>query len=137
MSLLFLKRLVQVNKRLLKFFENTISVTTVSEEKKFCLILPIKYQRARGESHHLAFMDNCPIISYTFLALSIQWVSSPSRKWKQGVSLKFHLIVLCLVWIKRTRRRGSLKFSCANPVVEISDTVAFTIPSNISDGAPQ
>ena len=86
------------------------------KKKLFCLILQIKSRSARGASHHLAFMGNCPIISHTFLALSIQWISSPpSRKWKRGVSPKFHHIVLCLVWIKRTRRQGEFKILLCNP----------------------
>ena len=93
-----------------------MNVTTVLEEKIACLILQIKSRSARRASHHLAFMGNFPIISHTFLALSIQWISSPpSRKWKHGVSSKFHLIVLCLAWIKRTRRQGEFKILLCNP----------------------
>ena len=41
-------------------------------------------------------MGNCPTISHMFLALSTQWVSSPlSRKYRHGVSPRFHRIVWC------------------------------------------
>ena len=41
----------------------------------------------REASHHPVFMGNRPTIIHTFLALSTQWMSSPSRKWGHGVSL--------------------------------------------------
>ena len=59
-------------------------------------------------------MDNCPAVSHTVLALSSQWMSFPSRVWRRGVSPRFHLIVLCLVWIKRIRRQGEFKILLCN-----------------------
>ena len=56
-----------------------------------CLLLWLKSRTARGTSHHTAFMGNCSTISQTFLALSTQCMSSPSRKWERGV--RFHLVV--------------------------------------------
>ena len=110
-----MKRLVPVNKRLLKFFENTMNVTTVLEEKWFCLIRQLKSWSLRGASHHLAFMGNCPTISHTFLALFTQWVSSPpSRKWRRGVCPRFYLIVLCLVKVKRIEK-GEFRILMCNP----------------------
>ena len=107
------------------------------EEKIACLILQIKSRSARRASHHLAFMGNFPIISHTFLALSIQWISSPPSRIGNVESVQNFTILFC-VWCESRELggRGSSKFSCATPVVEISDTVAFTISSNISDGAP-
>ena len=85
----------------------------------------------RGASHHPVFMGNCPTIGHMFLALSTQWMSFPSRQWRHGVSPRYHLIVLCLVWIKRIRRQGEF-----TPLVQTSsDRVAFRILSNIIDGA--
>ena len=75
-----MKRLVQVNRRLLQFFENTMNVTTVLEAKIVCLIFQLKTGSTIGASHHLAFMGNCPTISDTFLALPTQWESSPHSK---------------------------------------------------------
>ena len=37
-----------------------------------------------------------PTIIQTFLALTTQWMSSPSRKWGCGVSLWFHLVAFVL-----------------------------------------
>ena len=68
--------------------------------------LVFKYWSDRGASHHQAFMLNCTTVSHTFLTLSTLWINSPSREWSRGVSLKFHLIGLCLVQIKRIRRQG-------------------------------
>ena len=85
------------------------------------------------------FIGNCLIISHIFVALSTQWMSSPSRKWRREVSPRFHLIVfVCLVWIKKIRRQGESRLSYVTPVVETSpsDRVAFRILSNINNGAP-
>ena len=40
----------------------------------------LKSWSERGTYYHPAFMDNCPTLSHTFLSLSTQWMSSPSRK---------------------------------------------------------
>ena len=93
------------------------------------LYLWLKYWRASGASHHPAFMGNWPTVSHAFLALPTQWIKSPSREWRRGVSPRFHLIVLCLVWIKRIWRqseillcnensRVSSRFSCVVPGME-------------------
>ena len=67
------------------------------EEKVVLFIASAKIPVRERSISHLAFMGNCPSISHTFLALSTQWVSSPpSRKYRRGVSPRFHLIVLCL-----------------------------------------
>ena len=57
----------------------------------------LKYWSMSEASHHPAFMGNCLTVSHTFLALSTQWMNSPSRRWRRGVSPRFHLIILCLV----------------------------------------
>ena len=72
------------------------------------LLLQLKSRSMRGASHHLAFMGNCPTVSYTFFALPTQWMSSASTEWGHGVSPRFHIIVFVLVWIKRTRKHGEL-----------------------------
>ena len=59
----------------------------------FCLFLRLKSWIARRTSYHLAFIGNCPTISHKFLLLSIQWMSSPLKKWRRGVSPRFHFIV--------------------------------------------
>ena len=78
------------------------------------LYLWLKYWRASGASHHPAFMGNCPTVSHAFLALPTQWIKSSSREWRRGVSSRFHLIVLCLVWIKRIWRQGEFKILLCN-----------------------
>ena len=91
----------------------------------------------RGASHHLAFMGSYPAVSHTLLALSAQWTNSPSRKWRRGVSPRLHLVVLCLVWIKRIIRQGTFKILLCNRIGEKLLRVlrvVFRIPSNISDG---
>ena len=69
---------------------------------------------------------------------SLPMVSSPSRNWRRGVNPRFHLIVFCLVWIKRTRRQREFKILLCNPVVEtfFSGRVASRIPSNICGRTP-
>ena len=57
-----------------------MKVTTVLEEQIVLFIASAKIPERRGTSHHPAFMGNCSTISHTFLALSKQWVSSPSRE---------------------------------------------------------
>ena len=44
------------------------------------LLLQLKSHSMRGASHHLAFMGNCPTVSYTFFALPTQWMSSASTE---------------------------------------------------------
>ena len=73
---------------------------------KWCLLIPLKSPSTRGASHHPVSMSNCPTISHTSLALSTQWMSFLSRKWRRGVSPRCHLIVLCLMWIKRNKKLG-------------------------------
>ena len=76
-----------------------MNVTTVLEEKIVLSNPSDKIpEHERRISRSSIYIGNCAIIGHRFLALSIQWTSSPpSRKWKRGVSPKFHLIVLCLV----------------------------------------
>ena len=81
------------------------------------LCLWLKYRSARGASHHPAFIDNCPTVRHTFLALSTQWMSSLSMVWRRGVSPRFYLIVLCLVWINRIRRQDEFKILLCNTSV--------------------
>ena len=57
-----------------------MNVTTALEEKIILFITSAKIPEREGASHHPAFMGNCPAISHTFLALSTQWMSSPSRE---------------------------------------------------------
>ena len=68
----------------------TMKVTTVLEEKIVLFIALAKILKRERASHHSAFMGSCPTVSYTILSLSAQWVSSPSREYKHGVSRKFH-----------------------------------------------
>ena len=56
-------------------------------------MLRLKLWNARGASHHAAFMGNWPTIIHTVLALSTQWMSSPSKKCGCGVIPRFHLVV--------------------------------------------
>ena len=105
---------------------------------------------ARGVSHHAAFMGNWPTIIHGFLALSIQWMSSPSRKWGLGVTPRFHLVVNQVVnqgvWCK-SREMGepkSLRFTNDGGLLHHSsrpssyrkflDRFAFRILLNINDG---
>ena len=54
------------------------------------------YNCIRRKNGFVYCMGNCPTISHMFLALSTQWVSSPlSRKYRHGVSPRFHRIVWC------------------------------------------
>ena len=59
-----------------------MNVTAVIKGKIVLFIASAKIpgRSARGASHHPALMGNCPTISHTFLALSTQLVSSPSRE---------------------------------------------------------
>ena len=82
-----------------------------------CLLLCLKFRSARGPSHHPAFMGNCLTISYPLSPPTTHGMSSPSTKWSRGDSLRYNLILSCLVWVKRIRGRESLIFSCLTPVV--------------------
>ena len=64
---------------------------------KMMCIASAKLLEQEGASHHPVFLGNCPTIGHTFLALSTQWMSFPSRKWRRGVSPRYCLILLCLV----------------------------------------
>ena len=57
-----------------------MNVATVLEGKIVLLIASAKTPKREGACHRSAFMANCPTISHTFLALSTQLVSSPSRE---------------------------------------------------------
>ena len=59
-----------------------MNVATVIKGKIVLFIASAKIpgRSARGASHHPALMGNCPTISHTFLVLSTQLVSSPSRE---------------------------------------------------------
>ena len=76
-------------------------------------------RNARGASHHLALMGNWPTIIHTFLPLSTQWKSSPSRKWGCGVSPKFHLAVFVFVVNQEKWWAGGVQDS---PMVESFST---------------
>ena len=105
-------------------------MTTVLEEKLFCLLLQRKSWSKRGASHHPAFMGNCPTISHTFSALSTQWVNHVLLQWVLPQES-----VLCLMWIKRIRKWGSSGFYVTQ-WWRTFWTVAFRILPNIRDGAP-
>ena len=65
-----------------------------------------------------AGMETLRVI-YTFLALSTQWMSSPSRKWRHGISSRFHLVVFVFAVPKSRRElegKGSPRFPA--PMVE-------------------
>ena len=68
-----------------------MNVATVLEGKIVLFIGSAKIPEREGGAYPH------PTISHTILALSTQWVSSPLREQKRGVSPKFNLIVLCLV----------------------------------------
>ena len=57
-----------------------MKVTTALEKQMALFISSAKIREHEGTSHHLAFMGKLSTISHTFLALSTQWVSSPSRE---------------------------------------------------------
>ena len=69
----------------------------------------------RVASHHPVFIGKCPKISHNLLLFSIQWMSSPLRKWRRWSVQDFILLFLCLVWIQRIKRQGDLKISLCNP----------------------
>ena len=56
-------------------------------------MLRLKPWSAMGASHHSAFMSSWLTTIHTTLASSTQWMSSPSRKWERGFSLRYHLVV--------------------------------------------
>ena len=66
-----------------------MNVATVFEEKIVLFIASAKIPEREGAYHHSAFMGNCSTVSHTILALSTQWVSSPSREQKRGVKISF------------------------------------------------
>ena len=110
-----------------------------------CLLLRLKSRSARGTSHHTAFMGNCSTISHKCLALSTQWMSSPSRKWGRGV--RFILVVLVFgvnhIRIRRQRESkipntngGKLICRPSSSYRILLYRVAFIIMSNINDEAP-
>ena len=74
-----------------------MNVKTAFEEKIFVFIASVKTLEHKGSNSPSRFYRQLPNMSHTFLALSTQWMSSPSRKWRRGVSPRFHLTVLCLV----------------------------------------
>ena len=88
---------------------------TVFEEKIAVFIASVKTLEQEGSISPSSFYRQLPNMSHTFLALSTQWMSSPSRKWRLGVSSRFHLTVLCLVWVKRIRRQGEFRILSCNP----------------------
>ena len=123
---LFLKHLVQVNKRLLKFFEKYFT------QKYKWLSWIIKHNKCYNCIRIVLFIASAKIpkwewsispssfygqpawltISHRFWALPTQWVNSPhSRKWRRGVKPRFHHNVLCLVWVKRIRHEEGVQDS--------------------------
>ena len=56
-------------------------------------MLRLKLWSARRASYHPAFVGKWPTIIHTFLALSTNWMSSPSKKLGRGVSPRFRLFV--------------------------------------------
>ena len=78
-------------------------------------MLRLKSGSAKGASHHLTFIGSHPIISYTFLALPTQRMSSPSRKWERGIGSRLHLFYLWLVWIRRIGGWQEFKIPLCNP----------------------
>ena len=112
---LFLKRLVQVNKRLLKFFENTMNVTTVLEEKMVLFNPSAKVLERERSISPSSFYGQLPDYqSHVFSLIYPVGKSLPSRKWRRGVSPRFHLIVLYLVKVKRIRK-GEFRILVCNP----------------------
>ena len=89
---------------------------TWGQSKSYCffvwcesrLLLRLQYCSVRRAFYHIGFMSNCPTINHTLFALSRQWMSSPSTEWECGFSLRIHIIVDVLVWMKRIRKRGEL-----------------------------
>ena len=61
-----------------------ISVLSKFQTFQLCILLRLKSRSVRGALHHQIFMGNCPAIGHTFLALSIQWMSAPSRNERVG-----------------------------------------------------
>ena len=63
-----------------------MNVTTVLEGKIVLFIASAKMTEGEESISTPAFMGNSPTISHSFLALSTQLVSSPSRDLKHGIS---------------------------------------------------
>ena len=57
-----------------------LSVLSKFQTFRLCILLRLKSRSVRRASHHPIFMGNCPVIGHTFLVLSTQWMSAPSRK---------------------------------------------------------
>ena len=108
-----------------------------------CLLLQLKSRSKRSAPYHPAFNGNCPTISHTILALFTPWMSSSSSEQKRGISPKFHLIVLCLVWIKRIWKQEEFKILLYNhnggnflrqsPIENPDEHQLRSSPANISN----
>ena len=74
-----------------------------------CLSVTFKHQDQERDLQTISplpiFMDNCLTFSRTFLAFSIQWISSPSINEDVASDWDFILLFLCFLWIKRIRRK--------------------------------
>ena len=66
---------------------------------------------ARGSLHHAGFMGNWPTIIDAVLALSTQWMRSPSRKWGRMVIPRFHLVVFVFGVIQGKWGAGGVQYS--------------------------
>ena len=93
-----------------------MNVTTVLEGKIVLFIASAKMTEGEEGISTPAFMGNSPTISHSFLALSTQLVSSPSRDLKHGVSPnKFSSYCFRLMGIKRIKKQGEFKILLYNP----------------------
>ena len=109
----------------------TWSVRGASHHSVFMILVLVKGMK-RGGEFKIAFcylrglgaspQTNGGWLLYWSLILSNGggiWELTVSRKWNDDVfSPRFHLLVLCLVYIKGIRRQGESKISCLTPVME-------------------
>ena len=88
-----------------------------------------------GESHHPAFIGNCPTISHTLLVLSIYPVDEFSLNKNEDLGSVQNFALLFLIWCESRELgdRRSSGFPCVKPVVRRSSArVTFRIQQRSS-----
>ena len=71
------------------------SVGTLNSGRMFVRIASAKVPQYEGASHHTVFMDNCPTMNHTVLALSTQWMSSAGH-WRSRFPFVTPVVVASL-----------------------------------------